>query len=269
MATNLDYMPEETPSSPVRLAEKSAFGNPLFSQTIDSIKNPGDRKAFYDMLKQTIRGTYKNNPQIRRLLKTHDIADKVGNVPDDAEDPRQNVVEQSYAEPGRSYNYMNNFMGGERTKEGMLEKSAKTIGGLGKETWKGLGALGGWYAANKWYTTQAAKGFLGRAGTAIGAEWAKKGILDYLLPWRNISSGIKAGSAFAGKEMFLGTIGKILTPSLYLIGGYLLYKTIRYFLNKRRENLESEERNKLEFMRNNVAAQNAELYRMVPQFNTA
>ena len=50
-------------------------------------------------------------------------------------------------------------------------------------------------------------------------------------------------------------VGQALTPAKYLLGGYFLYKTIRYFMKKYKERKELNELNRQVWLQNQMLAQ--------------
>lgn len=261
-------------SSAARFVEKKAMENPLFQDVEEALKDPETREAFREKFSAYIDDAYENDPRARRLMKSYDLSNRIDYLPDDVKNPRDVVGKQMYAEPGRGYHYMNNFVGEERSKKGMLEKTLKTAGGLAKETWPGLGALGGWWWANKWHAAgmatrvSAAEAAKAAAAGVVKSAAAKASLWDVLINPAGTAfnayatatkAASEAGTAAAGaaaKNTALDVFGAVSTPALYLIGGYLLYKTVKYFLANRKSTLEERQREKLEDLRRRVAMQN-------------
>lgn len=233
--------------SPIKTIEYASEKNPLFQEALAQIKNPKERKEFLGIFRKYLVDAYQNDPKMNRLMKTHDLADKVANAPRTEEyDERSSVVGQLYGENGRTYQYMNNFLGPEREKKGLMKRVYETTKDFTFETLPGIAGLGGMYGVNKWYSKEIAKGAAKRAAETFSKPW-----YNYLLPF-NV---VKDSATVVANEGLLKTVGTILTPAKYLLGGYFLYKTVRYFTKKHKEKKELEELNKKIWLQNQLLAQ--------------
>ena len=250
-----DIIAEEEIRDPsTKLIEENARKNPLFQKLIDCLR-PEEKSKFYTKFRDYLNNAYQNNPKLRRLMKTHDLSRRVEYIPEENEDPRKTLEEQMYAEPGRTYNYTNNFLGNSKNKKDMLYKTYSTAGGIAKETWPGLGAGIGWYALDRIYQKGSKKGILSRIKNS-----AKKTPL-----WMKILSpfsALKTGGDIALDEIKHQTWGAVRKPTIYLIAGYLLYKTVKYFVKKRKENRETLELEKMQGLQRSIGLQNQTLYEM-------
>lgn len=278
MGTNL----EETirMPSPVRLIEYSSEKNPLFQEALSKIKNPKEKEAFLSIFRKYLMDAYKNNPKMNRLMKIHDLTDKIVYAPKINEYDERNVVDgQLYAEPGRTYHYTNNFLGYERKKEGILKKLYNTTKELTLETLPGIAGIGGLYGAKKWYTKELAKDAVEESLKERLKETAKNKFSkafedmrwwEFLDPYfgpikisNRLSKGLGNAAVAVSKEAtkevegdFLrGIVGSALTPAKYLIGGYFLYKTIKYFMRKYKERKELRNLNRGVWLQNQMLAQ--------------
>jgi len=261
--------------SPVLTLEESSQRNPLFQKTLSRIKNPREREAFLGMFRQYLLDAYQNNPRMNRLMKTHDLAEKVEDAPEiDNYDTKDIVDAQLYSEPGRSYQYTNNLSGYERKKKGLLKRLYHTTKDFTFETLPGIVGLGGWYGASKWHTKRLAEE---AAKEALAARVVKKGIgavggaFKDMAWWEynpvsmflRLDKGVGAAATGAAGEVVgqaatnasLGALGMVLSPAKYLLGGYFLYKTIKYFMKKYKERKELKEMNKQVWMQNQMLAQ--------------
>jgi hypothetical protein len=233
--------------SPVLTLEESSQRNPLFQKTLNQIKSPRERAAFLGMFRNYLLSAYENNPQMNRLMKTHDLAEKVEGAPEiDNYDAKSIVDAQLYSEPGRAYQYTNNISGYERKKKGLLKRLYHTTKDFTFETLPGIIGLGGWYGAKRWHSREVAKGLSKRALESFEKPWYK-----YLNPFNIAKDSVE----LAAGEKILGMVGSALNPAKYLLGGYFLYKTIRYFMKKYKEKKELKEMNRQVWMQNHMLAQ--------------
>jgi len=233
--------------SPVKTIEYASKKNPLFQEALSQIRDPKERKAFLGIFRKYLMDAYENNPRMNRLMKTHDLADKVAYAPEiDEYDERSAVEGQLYAEPGRTYQYNNNLLGSERRKKGLLRRIYDTTKDLTFETLPGIVGLGGWYGVKRWHSKEVAKGIAKRLAESFEKPW-----YQYLNPL-NVA---KDSAQVAAGEGLLGMVGQALTPAKYLLGGYFLYKTIRYFMKKYKERKELNELNRQVWLQNKMLAQ--------------
>jgi len=261
--------------SPVKTIERASMKSPLLQEALTQIKNREDRENFLQIFRKYLLDSYYNNPKMRRLMKSHDLTEKVSYSPENEDyDERSVLNEQLYSEPGRRYHYTNNFLGSERKKKGLLRRLYDTTKDLTFETLPGIVGLGGWYGANRWYTkkaaeeaakealaTRAGKKILGGIGDAFGnMKWWEYN--PFSLESR-LSKGIGAGAKAAASEIadqaktnvLMELVSSVLTPAKYLLGGYFLYKTIKYFMKKHKENKELRELNRKVWLENHLLAQ--------------
>lgn len=234
--------------SPIRTIENASEKNPLFQEALGKIRNPKERDAFLGIFRKYLSEAYKNDPKMNRLMKTHDLADKVAYAPEIKEYDQKNTLnEQLYSEPGRTYQYTNNLLGNERDKKGLFGRVSETAKDLTIETLPGIVGLGGMYLVNKWHSKEVAKGLAKRVAGAFEKPWYK-----YLLNPTNVA---KDSAQVVASEGLLKIVGNALTPAKYLLGGYFLYKTIRYFIKKYKDKKELEDLNKKVWLQNQMLAQ--------------
>jgi len=232
---------------PVRTIEYASEKNPLFQEALKQIRNPKEREAFLGIFRKYLMDAYQNNPKMNRLMKTHDLADKVAYAPEiDEYDERSSVDGQLYGEQGRTYQYANNLLGSERKKKGLMRRVYDTTKDFTLETLPGIVGLGGWYGVKRWHSKEVAKGIAKRAAESFEKPWYK-----YLNPFNFAKDSAQA----AAGEGLLGMVGTALTPAKYLLGGYFLYKTIRYFTKKYKERKELNDLNRQVWLQNQMLAQ--------------
>ena len=264
----------ETPS-PVNTLIYVARKNPLFKEALDNMKTKEDKEAFALKFKEYLLNAYKEDPKIKRLMKSHDLASKVMYAPEDEDhDSRSMLDSQLYSEQGRTYHYTNNLLGEERDKKGLLKKLYQNTKDFTRETFPGIIGLGGASAASKWHAGAIARDALQGTAAQQGAKAAKaavKGLFEgtkWYQPGKLIrglikapATGAVAGAAGTAAEVasdsLLSLAGTILTPAKYLLGGYFLYKTIKYFVNKHKEKKNLKELNKKVWVQNQMLAQAA------------
>lgn len=203
------------------------------------------------------------NPVTRRALSLEQMYNEIPDG-DSAEDDgserdgRTTLQQRLYANPGRQYPYLNGVSGDERSREGLKRKVGSALGYTVREGWPVIGAGAGWWFANRWYKGQIAKGLTGRLKDSFKRRW-----WEYLVP--GIGSGKVAadtGAAMA-KEGALKFWSFAKMPLLYAIGAYAAYKTIGYFIKRRREKkLNEREVERFENLRREMLMQNRAL---VPQ----
>lgn len=247
MATNLES--RLNVSSPVNVIESAAEKNPLFQKALKQIKSPKERKAFLGMFRNYLTNAYERDPRMQRLMRTHDLSEKVYHMPEiEGYDHRSALEAQLYSETGRTYPYSNNLLGEEREKEGILKRLYNTARDLTFETLPGILGAGGLYAADRWHKGEVSKGVVKRVAESFDKPW-----YQYFVEGPK-SIAIEAAQAMAG-ESLLGMVGRVLTPAKYLLGGYFLYKTIRYFMDKYNERKELQDINKQVWMQNQMLAE--------------
>lgn len=233
--------------SPVITIENASLKNPLFRKALSQIKNSKEREEFLRMFRYSLLSAYKNNPRFNRLMKTHDLAEKVAYAPEmENYDAKEIIDSQLYSEPGRTYQYTNNLSGYERKKKGLLKKLYRTTKDFTIESLPAIIGLGGWYGAKRWHSKEIAKGIAKRAAESFEKPWYK-----YLNPF-NIA---KDSAQAAANEGILSMLGAVLNPAKYLLGGYFLYKTIKYFVNKHKEKKKLGELNRQVWLQNQMLAQ--------------
>lgn len=234
------------PSS-VRSIEYTSRKNPLFQEALSKIKSPKEKEAFLETFRKYLIDAYENDPKMNRLMKTHDLADKVAYAPEiDEYDERSSVDGQLYSEPGRTYHYTNNLLGNERRKKGLLRRVYDVTKDFTFETLPGIVGLGGWYGVKRWHSGEVAKGVVKRAAESFEKPW-----YNYLNPF-NVA---KDSAQFAASEGLLKMVGNVLTPAKYLLGGYFLYKTIRFFMKKYKDKKELRDLNRQVWLQNQMLAQ--------------
>lgn len=261
MERNLE---ELTVPSPIRTVINASVKNPLFQEALNKIKDPKERKAFLGMFENYIVNAYRKNPGMNRLMKTHDLAGKVAYSPESDYDSRSILDEQLYAEPGRTYQYTNNFLKQEKDKKGLLKKLYYTAKDFTRETLPGIVGMGALGGVKYWHKGMMKARAIERAKSLLVPShkvWTP-GITDYLRnPQFYFDKFILGGRAAAktlAKNTFVDAVGWALNPALYLLGGYFLYRTIKYFVKKykqRKENNKLEELNKSVWMQNQLLAQ--------------
>jgi len=233
--------------SPVITIENASLKNPLFQKALSQIKNSREREEFLGMFRYSLLSAYKNNPRFNRLMKTHDLAEKVAYAPEmENYDTKEIIDSQLYSEPGRTYQYTNNLSGYERKKKGLLKRLYHTTKDFTFESLPGIIGLGGWYGVKRWHSKEVAKGIAKRAAESFEKPWYK-----YLNPF-NIA---KDSAQAAASEGLLSMLGTVLNPAKYLLGGYFLYKTIKYFVNKHKEKKKLGELNRQVWLQNQMLAQ--------------
>lgn len=204
----------------------------------DSKRREELRKEIGYVLNQYIEDLQSQNPTTRRATALEQAYGQISDIPEkELENPEDavNVLRQRlYGAPGRNYSYMNSIAGNGKSKKELGKRVAGALGDVVKEGWPVIGAGAGWALANNWYKKELAKGLLKRAGgTLANTRW-----YEWLIPGGTLGKVI-------GNEAKLKLIGEALTPLGYAIGAYAVYKTIKYFLKKRKEKKISEEENKL------------------------
>lgn len=249
--------------SPIRTIEKASVKNPLFQEALNQIKNPKERRAFLGMFRNYLLNAYEKNPKMNRLMKTHELSDIVYNSPEEYVEEVAN--EQIYSQPGRMYPYTNSILGNEKkNKKSLLKKLYYTAKDFTRETLPGIAGIGAWGGAKYWH-----KGMM-KVRAIEGAKkllvpshpvW-KPGITDYLrnpqFYFDKFILGGRAAVKTLAKNTFVDAVGWALNPALYLLGGYFLYRTIKYFVKKykeRKENNKLEELNKGVWLQNQLLAQ--------------
>jgi hypothetical protein len=373
-------------SGAINLVRINAMKNPLFQKTIDRLKTNKEKQEFLALFDNYVQGAYKNDPRLRRLMKSHHLANRASYLPDDENsDARDTLIGQNYSEPGRTYHYAHNFIGKEKSKKGILQNIYQTIGGLTRAILPGAAGFGAVYGANYWkkgfdekalkFATQKsmrkaamnevitadrdaailamgeekAAGMIARGAereaakvaaekmaekgsgalldagreayvAAETASWWKKPFLYMAGGQYNQAAGqaamgeamINSGKTVAresvnaaeiaaetvansgtilaneagyaaatGSEALAGvaevaasplermvlpvvstTIGAVTKPALYLLGGYLLYRTIKYFVKKRREKMDLHQLDEMQALQRGVGVQNEIFHRM-------
>ncbi len=245
MNPNLEEELNMPPS--VQTIENASVKNPLFQEALRNIKNPRDREAFLGIFRKYIVDAYKNNPRMNRLMKTHSLADKIAYSPETEEyDGRSTIDEHLYSEPGRNYHYTNNILGTNRDKKSLLRRTYEAIKDFTFETLPGVVGLGGYYAAQNWHAGKIKEGLAKRAAGYFEKPW-----YSYLNPF-NVA---KDSTELAANEGLIGLVGSVLSPAKYLLGGYFLYKTMRYFMKRHSDKKKFEELNKRIQMQNQLLAQ--------------
>lgn len=226
------------------IIEEGVRKNPFFYKILDKLKGD-EKKEFIDKFNDYLESSYKNNPQMRRLLKGLSMKEKVKEFPDESQQYLwEYLKEHQYSVSGRDYNYLNATFGENRKKKGLLKRIGSSTWDFGKKTFPAAASLGGASYLNYWANRQNSKGLLGRIGDTLGGISGPLGL-------------VAAPGRILAKEGILGVAGSIGTPLLFLTGGYFLYKTLRYFLNKRKEKKEREKRlQELYGMKNDIALQN-------------
>jgi len=166
----------------------------------------------------------------------------------EGKDAREVLRQRLYATPGRQYAYLNAVAGDKKKPTDIKYELGRAAQYTIKEGWPVIGAGAGWWLANNWYKKQIAKGLAKRLAGSFTKRWWQYAISPFTAP-------AAIGKAAAG-EGVLRLFGLVRTPILYAIGAYAAYKTIGYFLKRRREKrLENEEVERLENMRNEFLQQ--------------
>jgi len=190
-------------------------------------------------------------------------------VPDESEldgkNPQEVLNQRLYSNPGRQYNYLNGIVGEKKKSKDIKYELGKAAQYTLKEGWPVLGAGAGWWLANRAYKIGTAKGLAGRLGSSFNQKWWK-----YLVPGIGpVRAELGVGKALA-KEGLRSLWSLAKTPCLYAIGAYAAYKTIGYFLKRRKEKkLEKEEIERLEGMRNDMNLQRHMFYSPEQQMREA
>lgn len=110
------------------------------------------------------------------------------------------------------------------------------------------------------------------AGVGLGARAGKsfRKPSEYLVPGKGASKLARDSGKFVIKEGAKSVWGAIRKPVAYGIGAYAAYKVIKYFLKRRKEKkLKQDEIERLESLRNEMAAQRQMFYMPPEQMNWA
>ena len=248
--------------SPVRTIQKASVKNPLFEEAVNQIKNPREREAFLRIFNNYLLSAYQNNPGMNGLMKTHELSDIVYNSPE--EYVEDETSERIYSEPGRMYPYVNNFLGKRKDKKSLLKKLYYTAKDFTRETLPGIVGMGALGGVKYWHKgMMKARAFENAKNMLVPSHkvWTPSLWGTISNPSWYINKATQAGkSAIKGlvKDTFVDAVGWALNPAKYLLAGYFLYKTIKYFVKKykeRKENKELEKLNKNVWMQNQLLAQ--------------
>jgi hypothetical protein len=204
----------------------------IFSQYVKDIKKSSPATGRAAMLEQS----YNAVPEEEEL---------------DGKNAKEVLEKRLYANPGRQYQYVNGIVGDKKKSKDVKGELGKAAGYALKEGWPVLGAGAGWLLANHLYKKGTAMGLAGRLGSSFNQKWWK-----YFVPGIGpVRAEVGLGKTLA-KEGLRAVWGLAKTPLLYAIGAYAAYKTIGYFIKRRREKkLEHEEVERLEKMRNDMLSQ--------------
>jgi hypothetical protein len=245
MAKNIEALLDgENPSEGLgsRLVLDSVEKSPFFKKAMSRMRDKGERQDFRDVVFHYLNDAYRNNPNVRGVIRSYELSDRLGDVPSGTEDPRKHLQNDVYSEPGRRYPYVNNFVGEGGKNKGVVRRTYRTLKDLTKTNMPALIGLGGVGLADRWYRGKTAKHAVLRAGEALMEG--------------------EFGPGFFAGEALLKTVGAVTSPALYLIGGHILYKTIKYFVKKRKAKKELKEVEKMQDLNRDISAQNHVLQRM-------
>lgn len=223
---------------PVRSIQQDLEQSYLFQDALKKLESPEDKRKFKEIFSRYLNDSYLHNPKMNSLIKSHDLSDKLLQISsEDLEDPRRSLKELVYSEPGRTYPYVNNFLGNTRNKKDLLRRTTDNVKDFTLETLPGIVGAGGWMYANKWYKTKAAQGILGRTASTLRSGMSSGFKNPFKLGFNILTSPARV----AGNEGAFRLVGQLLSPAKYVLGAYFLYKTIRFFTNKYKDRKELEE----------------------------
>jgi len=273
MERNLEERFDVPPA--IRTIENASMKNPLFLEALKRTKNPKEREEILAIFRDYLTRAYNNDPRMNRLMKTHDIADRINYASENEDyDGKAMLQEQLYSDPGRSYHYTNNILGNEKKKKSIARRVYDTTRDLTFETLPGIVGTGGWFGAKKWYSKRMAeeaaerslatvagkKGLEGLVGAFKGMKWYEYNPLGAGI---RLAKGLSSGAGAAAGEVagevasdsLLHSVGRVLTPAKYLLGGYFIYKTIKYFMKKHKEKKKLNELNRQVWLQNQILGQ--------------
>ncbi|MBP7708333.1 hypothetical protein KA107_01500 [Candidatus Pacearchaeota archaeon] len=237
----LNYFTDKIKDKKRRGEMKTEVGN-VFSRYMEALKKyaPGPKRA------AVLEQSYNLVPAEKDL---------------DGKDPKEVLKQRLYSNPGRQYQYLNGILGNKKTASDIRQELGKATKYTIREGWPVLGAGTGWWLADKWYKGQIVKGLTGRLAGSFENKW-----WQYLVPGMGPARMAADAGEFFLKNGIKQLWGLARTPMLYAIGAYAAYKTIGYFLRRRKEKrLEHEEVERLEQMRNNLALQNQTINEFEPR----
>ncbi|HOW37044.1 MAG TPA: hypothetical protein PLK34_02245 [Candidatus Pacearchaeota archaeon] len=238
------------------LTEISSGGiHPALTQFLDSIPRSKRKEELTQDLQRVFSGyndsLKRNIPPVRRATI---LEQSYGFVPSEQEsqnkNPKAMLNQRLYSNPGRQYSYVNGIVGDKKKPNEIKKELGKALGYTVTSGLPIIGAGIGWNLANNWYKTQSAKSLTDKLGDSFDKPWWK------YLWFGGTKEALKDTGELLAKAGLQALWGAAKTPLLYAIGAYAAYKTIGYFIKRRKEKkLEREEVEKLERMRNDFLLQ--------------
>jgi len=193
-------------------------------------------------------------PSKKRMFALHELHN---DLPENI--TREDISQRMYDLPGRHYPYLNNIIGDEQESKKVKRSVGKALTDVVKVGWPVAASGGAWLAANNAYKAYMGKGIFDRTLGGMG-----KNLLSYLIPGTGILELGKDIGGIAASEGLASMWGLAATPFLYGIGAYALYRTVKYFLRKRKEKkIRQEQIELLEGLRNELALKNQLIPKMI------
>ncbi|OIO61758.1 hypothetical protein COY26_03040 [Candidatus Woesearchaeota archaeon CG_4_10_14_0_2_um_filter_33_10] len=225
------------------------YKHPVLEYFINTIKDKKRREEIRtdinNVFSKYMDSIKKYHPTSRRaalLEQSYNLVPSEDEIKGQDKDSKEVLKQRLYSNPGRQYSYTNAIVGDEKKPKDITYALGKAAHEAVKEGWPVIGAGTGWWLANKWYK----KGIGEIAKESFDHKW-----WQYLVG----PSHIKDTSEFLAKAGLRSLWGLSRTPLLYAIGAYAAYKTLGYFLKRRKEKLKQKEVEGLENIVNNMKSQ--------------